>query len=269
MNNHMLRMCPKRPAIVQDNSQKLLNLVPFSKGAKDGVVSTWKFDQAQSRRALAQMVIVDELPFSFVEKEGFKNFMKVTVPQFHIPSRRTLTRDCYVLYGEQRKLLKKVFKEARPKICLTTGVDMAASITKCLLDWGLDNVFTITVDNASSNDVTVAEMSKRLNVPTRWNSTYLMLETAQYFELAFERFSFYDNGYLDYVRTCPCEDGTCVGVLTSEDWDKVRSMITLLETFYELTLKVSGSKYVTNNVHLVEIGELDLILKEMTRKRRS
>uniref|UniRef100_A0A3Q7IHG4 Uncharacterized protein n=1 Tax=Solanum lycopersicum TaxID=4081 RepID=A0A3Q7IHG4_SOLLC len=54
------------------------------------------------------MIIVDELPFSFVEKEGFKNFMRVTMPQFHIPSRRT----------------------------------------------GLDNVFTITVDNASSNDVT-------------------------------------------------------------------------------------------------------------------
>ncbi|CAN4077925.1 unnamed protein product [Withania somnifera] len=89
-----------------------------------------------------------------------------------------------------------------------------------------------------------------LDVPTRWNSTYLMLETAQHFELAFERFSFYDNGFLDYLRTCPCEDGTSVGMLTSEDWDKVRSMITFLETFYELTLKVS----------------LDLILKEMTEK---
>ena len=42
------------------------------------------------------------------------------------------------------------------------GVDMAACITNCLLEWGLDNVFTITVDNASSNDVTVKEMSKKL-----------------------------------------------------------------------------------------------------------
>lgn len=64
------------------------------------------------------MIIVDELPFSFVENEGFKSFMRVTVPQFQIPSRRTLTRDCYELYGEQRQLLKKVFKEARPKFVL-------------------------------------------------------------------------------------------------------------------------------------------------------
>ncbi|KAG5577586.1 hypothetical protein H5410_057720 [Solanum commersonii] len=112
-------------------------------------------DKAQSRRALAKMIIVDKLPFSFVEKEGFKNFMRVTVPQFHIPSRRTVTRDCYEVYLEERQLLKKVFKEARPR-----GGDMATCITNCLLEWGLDNVFTITVDNASFNDVTVKEMSK-------------------------------------------------------------------------------------------------------------
>ncbi|KAM3246221.1 hypothetical protein P3L10_007988 [Capsicum annuum] len=184
---------------------------------------------------------------------------------------------------------------------------MAFSITNCLLEWGLDIVFSITVDNASSKDVTVIEMSKQLNnwgtnimegqhlhvrcmthilnlivqdglkeidkyvkrvrqvvkyvkqyaarvkkskeccefqmitckkslcldVPTRWNSTYLMLETAQHFELAFERFSFYDNGFLDYLHTAP----------------------------------FSGSKYVTNSVHLVEIAELDMILKEMIENK--
>ena len=43
------------------------------------------------------------------------------------------------------------------------GVDMATCITNCLLEWGLDNVFAITVDNASSNDVTVKKMSKKLS----------------------------------------------------------------------------------------------------------
>ncbi|KAM3218453.1 hypothetical protein P3L10_022983 [Capsicum annuum] len=214
---------------------------------------------------------------------------------------------------------------------------MAASITNCFLEWGLDTIFSITVDNASSNNVTVIEMSKQLNnwganimegrhlhvrcmthilnlivqdglkkidksvkrvrqsmkyvkqsaarvkkfkecceyqmitcnkslcldVPTRWNSTYLMLEIAQHFELAFERFCFYDNGFLDYLRTSPCEDGTNAGAFTSEDWENVRAMIKFLKTFYDLTLKVSGSEYVTNSVHLVKIAELDLILKEM------
>ena len=33
-----------------------------------------------------------------------------------------------------------------------------------LLDWKLDNVFTVTVDNAFSNDVTVLELSKKLDM---------------------------------------------------------------------------------------------------------
>ncbi|KAM3304009.1 hypothetical protein P3S67_015041 [Capsicum chacoense] len=102
-----------------------------------------------------------------------------------------------------------------------------------------------------------------LDVPTRWNSTYLMLEIAQHFELAFERYSFYDNGFLDYLRTPPCEDGTKAGAFVSEDWENVRTMVKFFKTFYDPTLKVSGSKYVTTNVHFVEIAELDLILKEM------
>ena len=40
-------------------------------------------------------------------------------------------------------------------------------------------------------------------------------------------------------------------------------MVKFLETFYVLSLKVSGSNYVTSNTHFVEIAELNLILKEM------
>nr|XP_009765425.1 PREDICTED: zinc finger BED domain-containing protein RICESLEEPER 2-like [Nicotiana sylvestris] len=216
------------------------------------------------------------------------------------------------------------------------GDDMASVITNCLLDWGLENVFTITVDNASSNDVTVREVSKQLttwgtnimngkhlhvrcmahilnlivqdglkeigvsikrvrqavryirqsparirkfkeccesqkltskrslclDVSTRWNSTYMMLDTAQQFELAFDKYSFFDIGLLHHLRTYVCEDGTSAGDLTSVDWDNVRTMVKFLEAFYLLTLRVSGSIYVTSNVHFVEICELDLILKE-------
>ncbi|PHT49840.1 hypothetical protein CQW23_09587 [Capsicum baccatum] len=67
-----------------------------------------------------------------------------------------------------------------------------------------------------------------LDVPTRWNSTYLMLETAQYFELAFERYSFYDNYFLDYLRTSSCEYGTKAGAFVSEDWENLRTLISAI-----------------------------------------
>ncbi|KAM3266747.1 hypothetical protein P3L10_003742 [Capsicum annuum] len=108
-----------------------------------------------------------------------------------------------------------------------------------------------------------------LDVSTRWNSTYLMLETTQHFELAFERYSFYDNGFLDYLRTSPCEDGSKASAFVSEDWENVRTMVKFLKTFYDLTLKVSGSNYVTTNVHFVKIAELDLILKDMIENQDS
>ncbi|XP_016466536.1 zinc finger BED domain-containing protein RICESLEEPER 2-like [Nicotiana tabacum] len=213
---------------------------------------------------------------------------------------------------------------------------MAAVITNCLLDWGLKNVFTITVDNASSNDVSIREVPKQLttwgtkimngkhlyvrcmahilnlivqdglkeidvsikrvrqdvryirlfparirkfkeycesqkltskrtlclDVSTRWNSTYMMLDTAQQFELAFDKYSFFDTELLHHFRTYLCENGTSAGDLTSADWDNVRTMVKFLETFYFLTLRVSGSIYVTSNVYFVQICELDLILKE-------
>ena len=64
MNTH-LRTCPKFPRDTVDKGQNLINFLPSSLGAKEGVISTRKFDQAQSRKALAKMIIVQELPFSF------------------------------------------------------------------------------------------------------------------------------------------------------------------------------------------------------------
>ncbi|XP_055812816.1 uncharacterized protein LOC129882518 isoform X1 [Solanum dulcamara] len=69
--------------------------------------------------------------------------------------------------------------------------------------------------------------------------------------------------YYGKIYAAATKDGTSADILTSDDWKNVRSMVKFLETFYLLTLKVFGSKYVTNNVDFVEIAELDLILKEM------
>lgn len=40
------------------------------------------------------------------------------------------------------------------------GVNIASVITKCLLNWGLNKIFTVTIDNASSNNVAMKELSK-------------------------------------------------------------------------------------------------------------
>ncbi|XP_070045664.1 zinc finger BED domain-containing protein RICESLEEPER 2-like [Nicotiana tomentosiformis] len=96
-----------------------------------------------------------------------------------------------------------------------------------------------------------------LDVPTRWNSTYLMLETAQNFEKAFDKLHLFDNGFSTHLCMHVCEDGNVAGPFVCDDWVNVRNVIKFLERFHELTEKVSGSRYVTSNCHFEDICELD------------
>ena len=44
--------------------------------------------------ALASMIIVDELPFRYVERDGFIYFMGVVEPRFPMPPYLMVARDC-------------------------------------------------------------------------------------------------------------------------------------------------------------------------------
>ena len=66
------RTCPKFPRDTVDKGQNLINFLPSSMRVKEGVISTWKFDQAQSRKALAKMIVVDELPLVLLRKRVLK-----------------------------------------------------------------------------------------------------------------------------------------------------------------------------------------------------
>lgn len=326
----------------------------------------WKFDQEAVRKSIAYMLIVDELPFKFIEGKGFQRLMRTACPQFKIPSRWTISRDCYHLYLDEKSRLKTVIKDACSRVCLTTdswtsiqrinymcltahfidndwklnkriinfcpisshkGTDVGKAIEKCLLEWGIDDVFTVTVDNASSNDVAVSYLKQKiqnwgkavlggkwmhvrcvahivnlvvndglkrigesiecirkavryvrqsparlrkfkecaeiekieckkllsLDVCTRWNSTYIMLDTAQRYERAFVRFEEQDPLMVQELQSLPMRS----------DWQKARFMVVFLENFYDLTVKVSGTKYVTSNDFFNDISHINGILKEM------
>ena len=86
LRNHMLS-CMKNP-YNKDSKQVLLTFKPDNASSDSvGVVATWKFDQEAIRKALCNLLIQDELPFKFVEGEGFKNFMIIVCPRFKVPSR--------------------------------------------------------------------------------------------------------------------------------------------------------------------------------------
>ncbi|CAN1826767.1 Putative AC transposase [Linum perenne] len=79
-----------------------------------------------------------------------------------------------------------------------------------------------------------------LDVETIWNSTYLMVQSAVGFQRAFQRLEEKDlvfRSELQKSKGTPMETG----------WVYVKSLLPFLKSFYDATLKVSGSLYVTCN----------------------
>ncbi|CAN1132745.1 Putative AC9 transposase [Linum perenne] len=56
------------------------------------------------------MIIMDELPFRFVEHDAFRGFVFVACPRFKIPCRKTIREDCVKLFFEAKEKLRKYFK---------------------------------------------------------------------------------------------------------------------------------------------------------------
>ena len=74
------------------------------------------------------MIILDELPFRFVEGRGCRKCMALACPRFHVTSRWTVARDCYQLYVDEKVKLKQVFNTSAIRVSLT--IDTWTSLQK-------------------------------------------------------------------------------------------------------------------------------------------
>ncbi|XP_062088415.1 zinc finger BED domain-containing protein RICESLEEPER 2-like [Humulus lupulus] len=96
-----------------------------------------------------------------------------------------------------------------------------------------------------------------LDVVTRWNSTYLMLESAIKFNKAFENLEA-DANYTKYF-----DEERMDGPPTNLDWEKAVVFVDFLRRFYDLTNRFSGSLYVTSNLFLPDILKVQADLTTM------
>ncbi|XP_019173804.1 PREDICTED: zinc finger BED domain-containing protein RICESLEEPER 3-like [Ipomoea nil] len=312
LRNHMFA-CLKN-SHSKETRQSLLTFTAVTtfdtQGGSEGVVGelgTWVFNQEAIRRALCEMIIInDELPFRFVEGQGFKRFILVACPRFCILSRWTISRDIYQIYLDERLNLKKLFKLNTQRVSLTTDTwtfvqrinymcitahfiddqwklnkkiisfvpisshkdeHIAKALDSCLIDWGIRDVFSVTVDNASSNDTAMDSSVKKvrdsvrwmrnsparlkkfrdlaellgveaksflqLDVLTRWNNTYMMLSTAIQYKVVFDAYSLNEPSFAADLG------------------------------FYEITIRIYGSLYVTSNSFFSEISDLSCMLSSM------
>ena len=93
-----------------------------------------------------------------------------------------------------------------------------------------------------------------LDVSTRWNSNYIMLKTACYYEKSFEIYEETESSFLSDLG----ED-----IPDFVDWEHVSCLVKMLKIFYDATVRISELKYVTANYFLSEISNLSFLLDEM------
>lgn len=351
MRTHMLYQCKKCPVYIPSKRQKHLSFETLDQGGKL-VARAW--DTVECRRACARMIVRDELPFSHVEGEGFIKFMKIASPKFDPPSRRTISKDIWDIYQMEKEKIREFLARNNMRVSLTTdtwtsvqninylvltahfiddtwtlhkrilnfavipdhkGKTIGTLVESCLLDWGIERVFSIVVDNASSNQVALDYIKEKignwnclllggsfmhvrccchvlnlivrdgmeeldnsidairnavkyirssparldrfrkcairekvehkggvvpLDVCTRWNSTYFMLDVAIKYRKAFSRLADEDQLYDAYFSE-KVGGKQRVGPPKREDWEKAASLVKHVKIFYYATLSFSGT----------------------------
>ncbi|KAH9622796.1 hypothetical protein KSS87_021221 [Heliosperma pusillum] len=207
-----------------------------------------------------------------------------------------------------------------------TGYEMYSVVSNLLKKWGIESkIFSITLDNASSNDkmqdylkdslndrglllsegqylhvrcaahvlnlivqdglnmiqqsvrkirlsvkyikwsesrmksfrvcVTLAAISETkalwLDVPTRWNSTYMMLDRAILYRTAFRELKQKDPLYIHFPD--------------SKEWEKIEKVRDVLEPFCDITNLFSGSEYPTANLYFENVWRIAMLLKDLVK----
>ncbi|KAJ0438100.1 putative HAT dimerization domain, ribonuclease H-like superfamily, hAT-like transposase, RNase-H [Helianthus annuus] len=164
-----------------------------------------KIDYDSVQKALVDMIIADELPFSVVEEEEFIERMKTVFLGFDMPTSDMISRDCAQRFMDDKLKLKSFIKRTKQRVCLSldtwrrsnqsvnylcitahfidnnwnmhkkiigfspicsdNGEEIGKVVKKCLLDWEISHVLAVSAGNASSYDAAISYLGKRLANP--------------------------------------------------------------------------------------------------------
>lgn len=363
-----VKICKRYPPNVEMLNKGRQKILVFK---NKGELKAVGCSQHEITEGCVHMIVVDELPFRFVEGEGFKYFCKRACPYWVIPCRQTIAKHVLSMYKSEKKILKDALKGKRVSLTTDTwtsiqninymvltahfvdddwilhkkvlnfcvipnhkGESIARLLEECMIEWEIRKILTITVDNASANDAALKDLIKRIgewetpnvllqggenlhmrcvahilnlivndglavmndciqsirnavryvrsspqrldifkkcienvkieskglvimDVSTRWNSTFLMLQSAIKFRKAFDRLKEDDGHYVRYfqgeLKNGPPE---------ASDWVSAEDFAVFLKPFYDVTLHVCCSSSPTIHTTFGDLLKIYGLLQE-------
>ncbi|KAM0860378.1 hypothetical protein ACQ4PT_046569 [Festuca glaucescens] len=192
LNRHLLKCKPYISTQGRLLSQGMLHYDPEKPGSSLTVAPV-QYDHEATRKIIAKMIIVHAYSFRMVEHTWFNVLMNHMNPSYKFIGRKTIRNECMKVYESEKELLKIKLKDvesisltcdlwtSNQNLCYMalvahyidsdwamqchvlnfieldpphTGNVIAQAVFECIVDWKIeDKIISITMDNASSNDV--------------------------------------------------------------------------------------------------------------------
>ncbi|XP_073138374.1 zinc finger BED domain-containing protein RICESLEEPER 2-like [Henckelia pumila] len=353
LKNHLVKRCKSSPLYEVSGDDKSQTTLMNETMGQGSVLVSHAFNKKKCELKLARYVIVDEMSFRVVEGKRFVELLHELQPRFRILDRKKIASMVYDLFLVEKAKIQSVIGDVRVTITTDTWTsiqninymvvtahfvdsdwklhkrilnftkitnhsseEIGKMVEVCLREWGIEKVFSIVVDNASSNDSAIDYLKRRMkgenlllfegkylhlrcachiinlivkdglkelnvsikairnavvfihsspsrlnkfrefsmldkfsststvpmDVKTRWNATYKMLEAALKYRKGKEK----------------------IGPPISDDWERAKAFVHFLKKFYDATLELSASKNPTS--HLIYQSMISLQV-EIDRKR--
>ncbi|KAI5335682.1 hypothetical protein L3X38_025816 [Prunus dulcis] len=228
------------------------------------------------------MVVRDELPFSFVEDNVAANTKAIEYVRKKINGWKDSNSVLGGVHMHMRcsaHIINLIVKEGLKRlessiVAIRNAVKFVRSSPSRL------SYFKMCVETEKIECKGLVVM----DVPTRWNSTYLMLDAALKFRKAFDRMGDDpDSSYLMYFKEEEGDDERIEGIEGSgkrkgksktnkrvgppsdEDWEKAVTIMMFLKTFYDVTLKISASLHPTSHSTFHDLLAIDGEIRKLNR----
>ncbi|CAL1360003.1 unnamed protein product [Linum trigynum] len=151
------------------------------------------------------------------------------------------------------------------------GETIGLSIMNCLKEWEIEKIFTVTVDNASTNDNAIKHLTRRTKDTAFDKLECEDIRYSSYFGGAEEEVAEQanviskQNEMFGSTRERGRKRQKLIGPPSCEDWKNSRCLVEFLWLFYNATLKFSGTQHVTSNYFFHELVAVQQGILDMTK----